>query len=175
MYVGRVPNRGAAPTMLLRESYRENGKVKSRTLANLTSLPPEAIEAVRRVLKKETLVSAKDMFDVESSRHHGHVQAVRTAMRELGMDKLLATAPSRDRDLVMAMIAARVLDPRSKLHTTRSWHATTIPSEFGVEHSDEETRTICTGLLTGCFNGKATSKRNSRHGTSSLAAWCYTT
>ena len=78
------------------------------------------------------------MFHVKSSRHHGNVQAVLTAMRRLGMDKLLASVPSRARDLVMAMIAARILDPGSKLGTTRTWHTTTLPSELGVEKADED-------------------------------------
>ena len=81
MYVSAVPNRGSKPTILLRESYREDGKVKNRTLANLTKLPPHAVEALRRLLKGEALVSADEAFDIESSVNHGHVEAVLMAMK----------------------------------------------------------------------------------------------
>jgi len=83
MYVTEVPNRGAKPTVLLRESYREQGKVKSRTLANLTNLPAHLLDAVKRAAKDEVLVNAADSFGIERSRHHGHVQAVLGAMRRL--------------------------------------------------------------------------------------------
>ena len=88
MYVTEVPNRGSKPTVLLRESYREQGKVKSRTLANLTNLPAHLLDAVRRAAKDEVLVNAADSFDIVRSRHHGHVQAVLGAMRRLGMGRI---------------------------------------------------------------------------------------
>jgi hypothetical protein len=132
MFVAEVPNRGSNPTFLLRESYREQGKVKSRTLANLTKLPPDALEAVRRVLRNEVLASATDLFEVTRSLHHGHVDAVLSAMKRLGVAELLASAPCRQRDLVMGMVAARILEPSSKLEATRWWKATTLPSELGL-------------------------------------------
>jgi transposase len=138
MYVAEGPNRGAKPTVLLRESYREDGKVKSRTLANLTHLPPHILDAVRRAAKNETLVNAVDAFHIERSRHHGHVDAVLSAMRRLGMDKLIACEPSRERDLVLGMIAARILEPKSKMETTRWWHNTTLPTTLGVSDADED-------------------------------------
>ena len=138
MYVTEVPNRGAKPTVLLRESYREQGKVKSRTLANLTNLPLHLLDAVKRAAKDEVLVNAADSFGVERSRHHGHVQAVLGAMRRLGMDKLIASESSRERDLVLGMIAARILEPTSKMETTRWWNSTTLPVELGIDDADED-------------------------------------
>jgi len=138
MYVAEVPNRGAKPTVLLRESYREEGKVKTRTLANLTHLPPHVLDAVKRAAKNETLVNVADTFHIERSRHHGHVQAVLGAMRRLGMEKLVASTPSRERDLVLGMIASRILEPKSKLETTRWWHNTTLPAELGISDADED-------------------------------------
>ncbi len=138
MYVARIPNRGSPPAILLREGYRENGKVKTRTLANLSKLPPEAIKILTRALKGESLVAPNEVFESIRSPHHGHVKAVRTAMRRLGFDKLIASRPSRERNLVEAMVAARILDPDSKLATTRSWHITTLPEILGVADAEED-------------------------------------
>ncbi|MCC7380706.1 MAG: IS1634 family transposase [Deltaproteobacteria bacterium] len=138
MYVTAVPNRGAKPTILRRESYREEGKVKSRTLANLTRLPEHAIEAVRRALDGEALVSAQEAFEVESSEQHGHVEAVLTAMRKLGFEALLSSRPCRERDIALAMIAARIIEPGSKLETTRAWKTTSLPTELGVADAEED-------------------------------------
>ena len=138
MYVTEVPNHGAKPTVLLRESYREQGKVKNRTLANLTNLPPHLLDAVKRAAKNEVLFNAADAFDNVRSRHHGHVQAVVGAMRRLGMDKLIASESSRERDLVLGMIASRILEPTSKMETTRWWHSTTLPVELGIGDADED-------------------------------------
>ncbi|MFQ5381862.1 MAG: IS1634 family transposase [Dehalococcoidia bacterium] len=138
MYITRVPNRNSPPAILLRESYRENGKVKSRTLANLSKLPPDSIEVLRRSLKGENLVGPSDAFEIIASFHHGHVQAVLRAMRRLGFAELIAARPSRPRDLVLAMVLARILEPHSKLATTRWWHITTLPSLLGVADADED-------------------------------------
>jgi hypothetical protein len=124
--------------VLLRESYREKGKVKSRTLANLSKLPTETIECLRRSLKNEPLVPATEAFEAIASPHHGHVQAVLQAMHRLGFAELIAARPSRQRDLVVAMVAARVLEPHSKLATTRWWQATTLPALLGVSEADED-------------------------------------
>lgn len=132
MHIDIVPNRNSHPTVLLRESYREDGKVKKRTLANLTSLPMNQIESIRRILKGETLLSPADLFDPVSSFHHGHVRAVRQAMKQLGFDRLVSPSSCRERDIVTAMVAARIICPDSKLATSRWWHTTTIPEEFGV-------------------------------------------
>ena len=138
MYITRVPNRNSPPAVLLRESYRDNGKVKSRTLANLSKLPPDAIAVLRRSLKGEQLVAASDAFEAIASHHHGHVQAGLLAMRRLRFAALIASRASRQRDLVVAMVLARILEPDSKLATTRWWHITTLPSLCGVADADED-------------------------------------
>ena len=132
MYIAKVPNRDSPPSYLLRESYRENGKVKNRTLANLTHLPLEQIELLSRVLKGETLVPADDAFRITRSLPHGHVQAVLGMIRRLGLEPLIAGRPCRERDLVVAMIAQRILQPSSKLAATRLWQTTTLAEELGV-------------------------------------------
>jgi len=140
MYVTTIPNRTSPPAILVREGYREDGKVKNRTLANLSKLPPESIEAVRRTLKGEMLVSADEIFEIveDGSASHGHVEAVLTAMKRLGFASLIAARSSRQRDLVIAMVAARILKPQSKLATTRWWSATTLPDVLGVGDADED-------------------------------------
>jgi len=123
---------------LLRRSYREDGKVKNETLANLSHLPRETVELIRRSLRGERFVEVNELFDVVASRPHGHVQAVLTAMRRLGFEKLISSARCRERDLVVAMVASRVLHPLSKLATTRWWHTTTLPEELQVADANED-------------------------------------
>lgn len=125
-------------THLLRRSYREGKKVKSETLGNLSHLPAHIIDIVRRSLKGETLVSSATAFEVVASRHHGHVQAVMAAIRHLGFEGLIASVPSRERDLAVGIIAARILDPDSKLATTRWWRTTTLPDVLGINDADED-------------------------------------
>ena len=138
MYIASIPNRSSPPALLLREGYREGGKVKTRTLANLSKLPPEAIVALRQVLKGEKLVNASDAFEALASLQHGHVQAVLDAMRRLDVACLIASRPSPQRDRVVALVAARILEPDSKLATTRWWHLTTLPAMLGVADADED-------------------------------------
>ena len=138
MYIAVVPNRRSQPAILLRESYRDGKKVKNRTLANLTKLPGEAIAAIRRVLKGETLVSSQDAFHVVRSHHHGHVQAVMDAMRRLDLPSLISSQPSRERSLVLALVAARILKPFSKLGITRWWGVTSLPSMLEVTDASED-------------------------------------
>ena len=126
MHIDAVPNRGARPAYLLRESYREGVRVHKRTLANLSALSDEQILAIRAVLRGESLSPFAERFEAIASRAHGHVQAVRVAMRRLGFESLLGSRASRQRDLVCAMVAARVLAPHTKLATTRWWHSTTL-------------------------------------------------
>jgi len=133
MYVAVVPNRNSPPAILLRESYRENGKVKNRTLANLSKWSPEKIDNLKRVLKGERLVSVDEAFDIVRSLPHGHVAAVRGTLRKLGVHKLLGARWSRNRDLVEAMIVARILAPCSKLATTRELDGGTAASTLGEE------------------------------------------
>ncbi len=140
MYIATIPNRKSPPAILLREGYREDGKVKNRTLANLSKLPPEAIEAVRRTIKGERLVAVDEIFEIveDGSPAHGHVEAVVTAMKRLGFYSVIAARSSRQRDLVIAMVAARILKPQSKLATTRWWFSTTLPDMLGVGDADED-------------------------------------
>ena len=131
MYVERVPNRSSPPAVLLRESYREHGRIKKRTLANLSKLPHEAVEAVRRVLRGQHLVTPEEAFTCLRSLPHGHVAAVVGTIRQLGLDTLVARQASRARDLVTALIAARVIDPQSKLATARALAPETAVSTLG--------------------------------------------
>lgn len=137
MYVARVPNRNSPPAFLLRESFRLNGKVKSRTLANLSHLPPAKIEALRRALSGAPLPSSSssiplpDSFLVSRSLPHGHVAAVLGSLRKLQLDSFLDPSPSRFRDLVIAMIVARILEPASKLATARGLHRETLHHSLG--------------------------------------------
>jgi hypothetical protein len=123
---------------LLRRSYREDGKVRKETLANLSHLPPEAIDAIRRVLAGETLVGAQDAFEIERSLPAGHVNAALAMARRLELPKLLDRSASRQRDLCMAMILGRVISPGSKLETVRTLGQSTLASELGVESADED-------------------------------------
>ena len=137
MHIHVVPNRGSPPTVLLRESYREGTKVGKRTLANLSSLSAAQIEAIRAALRGEACAAGqRRRFEVTASRAHGHVQAVALAMQRLGFASLLAAKPSRERELVLAMVAARIVAPHTKLATTRWWHTTTLAEDFGVADAE---------------------------------------
>ena len=140
MYIATIPNRDSPPAILLREGYREDGKVKTRTLANLSKLPMEAIAVLRQVLKGKQMVSTDEAFEIveDGSKAHGHAEAVLTAMRRLGFSGLINSRPSRQRDLVVAMVAARILKPQSKLATTRWWSSTTLTEMLGVGQTDED-------------------------------------
>ncbi len=142
MYVTRVPNRGSPPAVLLRESYREGGKVKNRTLANLSSWPEAKVEALSRALKGLPSAGLEGAFEITRSLPHGHVAAVLGTIRELRLEELIAPAPSRQRDLVTAMITAAVIDGSSKLATARGLRAETAASSLGglpgLEACDED-------------------------------------
>jgi len=140
MYIATVPNRRSPPAILLREGYRQDGKVKTRTLANLSKLPAEAIAAVKRVLKGERLVSTEELFEIveDGSAAHGNVEAVMTAMGKLDVAGLVCSRPSRQRDLVLATVAARILEPQSKIATTRWWSDTTLADTLNVSGADED-------------------------------------
>jgi transposase len=125
-------------THLLRRSYREGGTVKNETLGNLSHLPEPLIDIIRRSLQGETFVPLAQAFEISRSRPHGHVQAVALAMQRLGLASVIAAKPCRERDLVLAMVASRIVEPATKLATTRSWHATTLAEEFGVVQADED-------------------------------------
>ena len=143
MYITRVPNRGSPPAVLLRESYREGGKVRTRTLANLSRWPEHKVDRLQCALKG--LPTASDLaeaFEITRSLPHGHVAAVLGTAEKLGMAELIDPAPSRNRDLVCAMLAATVIAPASKLATARGLRADTATSSLGqvlgVSGADED-------------------------------------
>lgn len=123
---------------LLRRSYREGDRVRSQTVGNLTALPPAAIEAVRAILRGEQIGPLDSAFEIERSLPHGNVLAVMGQVRQLGLDKLLAARPRRERELSLAMVASRILEPCSKLATARNLGSTTLGSTLGVEDVDED-------------------------------------
>jgi hypothetical protein len=138
MHVHIIPNRGSPPTVLLRESYRDGDKVCKRTLANLSDLSQAQVEAIRAALRGEPWQPVGQGFEITDSRAHGHVQAVAAAMRRLDFAALIASKPCRERDLVLAMVAARILAPCPKLATARWWHTTTLAEDFGVADASED-------------------------------------
>ena len=133
MYVVSVPNRGSPPAVLLRESYREAGKVKNRTLANLSDWSAERIEALRQVLRGKAAVGPRleDAFEIVRTRPHGHVAAVLGVLRECGLERLLAPKAGPMRELCMALLVERIVHPRSKLATSRGLRTETLDSTLG--------------------------------------------
>ena len=139
MYIERVPNRNSPPAVLLRESFREDGKVKKRTLANLSKWPEDIVEGLRILLKGGVaLPSMGDAFAILRSRPHGHAAAALGTARRLGLERLLDRRPSRERALAAAMILARILDPHSKLATARSLRSETLTHTLGEELGIED-------------------------------------
>jgi len=138
MFIDIIPNRNSRPSVLLREAWREGEKVRKRTVANLTGWPNEKVEALRRVLKNEALMAPEEAFAIEQSLPHGHVEAVLGTIRKLGLERLISSTVCRERDLVVAMVAERLIHPCSKLATTRLWHSTTLAEELGVSDADED-------------------------------------
>jgi transposase len=143
MYIATVPNRNSPPAILLRESFREDGKVKNRTLANLSDWPAEKVEALRQVLKGETISGPPtasvvqpplaEALEVTRSLPHGHVAAVLSMVQQLGLDALLDFKSSRHRRSVLAIIVNRILEPASKLATARALRPETCHSTLGEE------------------------------------------
>ena len=138
MYVATIPNRNSPPAVLLRESYREAGRVRNRTLANLSHWPAAKIEALRALLRGELVAASVPPFEVTASRAHGHVKAAATAMQRLDLVSVIASKPCRERELVLAMVASRIVAPHTKLATTRWWHTTTLAEDFGVADATED-------------------------------------
>src|ERR1700723_295515 len=130
MYIEAVPNRNSPPAILLRESYRENGKVRKRTLCNLSVWPAAHIEGLRGVLRGGTVIPAeRDAFTVTRTLPHGHVAAALGTARKIGLDRILGPAGNRCRDLVLAMIVGRLLGKAKRfIHRIRP------PSLFGISH-----------------------------------------
>ncbi len=139
MYIERVPNRNSPPAVLLRESYREHGRVCKRTLANLSKWPDHLVEGLRTLLKGGVALPSLDSaFEILRSRPHGHVAATLGAARRRGLETLLDRRPSRERSLALAMIIARILEPRSKLATARGLSSETTTHTLGEELGVEE-------------------------------------
>lgn len=141
MYIESVPNRDSPPCILLRESYRQGGKVRKRTLANLTHWPAELRDGLAKLLKGGKVLGSDDDFQIVRSLPHGHVAAVLGTLRKIGLQGVIASRRSRPRDLVVAMIVARVIDPRSKLATARGFSQetafTSLGEVLGVSDADE--------------------------------------
>jgi transposase len=137
MYIEIVPNRNSRPAILLREGWREGKKVCKRTIANLTDWPAQKVDALRRVLKGETLVAPDEAFSIERSLPHGHVELILEAIKRIGIDTAISAKRTRERDLVLAMVIERLIHPCSKLATTRLWHSTTLAEQLEVGDADE--------------------------------------
>jgi len=131
MYIEIVLNRSSRPAILLREGWREGKKVCKRTIANLTDWPARKVDLLRRVLKEEPLVSPAEAFSIERSLPHGHVEAVLETINRIGLDQLIGAKRTRERDLVLAVIAERLIRPCSKL-------ATTLAELLEVGNGDED-------------------------------------
>ena len=145
MYIEKVPNRNSPPAVLLRESYREGEQVKKRTLANLSKLPDDIIDNLKLALKGATLSMTEGIpnhFEVIRSLPHGHVMAILETIKKLGLDKIISEKSSRIRNLVVAMIVARIINPKSKLATARGFNNETCSQSLGqlldLEKADED-------------------------------------
>jgi len=145
MYIEKVPNRNSPPAVLLRESYREGEQVKKRTLANLSKLPDDIIDNLKLALKGATLSMNEGIpnhFEVIRSLPHGHVMAILETIKKLGLDKIISEKSSRIRNLVVAMIVARIINPKSKLATARGFNSETGSQSLGqlldLEKADED-------------------------------------
>ena len=136
MYIDTVPNRNSRPAVLLREAWREGKKIRKRTLANISDWPEHQIESLRWLLQGKRLAPADALFNIEQSRPHGHVEAIIGTIRKLGLDTMIGSKRCRERDLVVAMIAERLIHPCSKLASVRHWKDTTLAEELSVLDAD---------------------------------------
>lgn len=176
MYIDVVPNRSSPPAVLLREAWREGKRIRKRTLANLSHLPPDAVDALRRILRGETLVPVEATgVDILRSRPHGAVAAVLGMMGKLELDTVLASRPSRERSIALALIGARVLEPSSKLATARSlWSETassTLADALDLEAVDVDDCYAALDWLLAA-QPRIESKLAARHlGEASLVLW----
>ena len=148
MYVETVPNRNSRPTILIRHSYREGGKVKKRTLSNITKLPPEMIEKIRKILRGAAVAdlpaALEDAFTISRSLQHGNAAAVLATLRGCGIEQAIASRRSRSRDLAVALVAQRILEPGSKLAAARLFRpetaVSTLASQLGLPENVNEDR-----------------------------------
>jgi len=132
MYIDIVPNRSSPPAILLRESFREGGRIRKRTLANLSALPMDQVGLLRAVLRGEALVPAGAGLEIVRALPHGHVLAALGTARRIGLERLLPRGPKRRRQLALALIVARLLDPAAKLATARALDAATASHSLGA-------------------------------------------
>src|SRR5215470_126304 len=132
MYVAIIPNRSSRPAILLRESYRDGDKVKNRTLANLSDLPPEQIETLRAAFRGDKLVPAGEGMEIVRALPHGHVAAALGMARQIGLDELLPDGPERQRNLALALIVERLINPAAKLATARALDESTAINSLGM-------------------------------------------
>jgi hypothetical protein len=132
MYIESVPNRNSPPAVLLRETYREDGKFRKRTLCNLSNWPKAVVEGLRGVLRGGTVIAPeRDAFTVTRSLPHGHVLATLGTARKIGLDRLLGPNGNRCRDLILALLVGRILEPTSKLAAARALAPATASSSLG--------------------------------------------
>ena len=132
MYVEKVPNRKSPPAILIRESFRKDGKVKKRTIANITNLPEELILLITENIQGNK-INRDEVFEVISSLQHGNIAAVKLAMQKLSISNLLSSQQSREKKIILSLICMRIIRPESKLATSDWWNNTTIKEEFGLE------------------------------------------
>ncbi|MBK7049433.1 MAG: hypothetical protein IPH54_00985 [Rhodoferax sp.] len=130
MHINVIPNRGAAPTILLRESFRDGTKVCKRTLANLSALSAAQVQMIRGALRGDVLQPVEKTFEVIASRHTATCKPFSLPCSAWAFASVLASKPSRERDLVLAMVASRIICPATKLATTRLWGVSTCPGSL---------------------------------------------
>src|SRR5690349_12973769 len=176
MYVAVIPNRGSPPAILLRESYREAGKTKNRTLANLSRWPAERIEQLRAVLRGDQLLPAAEAVEIVRALPHGHVLAALGTARRIALDAVLPRrAPPRRRDLALALIVARLLEPAAKLATARMLDPATASHSLGEMLGLGK---VAAKEVYAALTGWATSSRSSKPSwpaaTSRMARCCST-
>lgn len=138
MFIDIIPNRNSKPTTLLREAWRDGEKTFKRTVSNISHWPQSKVNALRAVLQNKKLVSRDELFFIEKTMPHGHVKAILGTIKKLGLDKMISSKPCRERDLVVAMIAERLIHPCSKLATARILNSTTLAEELTITNTDEE-------------------------------------
>ena len=136
MYVAIVPNRNSPPAVLLRESYRKDGKVLKRTIANISHLSPEQIAALKLSLSGKKLVPVEEAFSIERSLPHGNVKAVLGTLKNLGLDKMISSRRCRERDIIVALIVERLIHPGSKLATLRTLGTSTLSEDLELADVD---------------------------------------
>src|ERR1700751_5091980 len=176
MYIEAVPNRDSPPAILLRESYREAGKVKKRTLLNLSDWPHERIAGFKALLKGGTVIPKdQDAITIIRSLPHGHVDAALGTARKIGLDRLLGPDVNPCRDLILALLVSRILDPGSKLAAARALSPDTATSSLGEQLGlGGSTRTSSIAHSTGWQSASRPSRRRLPNAISAAAHWCST-